>query len=299
MARSSSARRSASRCSSATTFSDAAASEASRFSKSSLSFASRFSNSAVSFGLALLHVGLRALDGELALGDLRHPLGLALLEPGREVGLALLELRGELGLALLELRLGALERELALGGRRRALGHLLQRAGARLVGGLQRLGLELDLLLSLVGACLRLLEGRVRGRDLLAHRLGLRQLLGGRPLTGSDGGLGRGELGDALVQLLGAAGRLLLDLELALVRGVLRVERVAQRALAVERGLELGAELVGARVGGWGLGEGDCLGDGPGLFLLLGRRLVAAALAVHMGAKPAAESLFSRRSHRH
>ena len=150
-------------------------------------------------GLALLHVGLRALDGELALCDLRHPLCLALLEPGREVGLALLELRGELGLALLELRLGALERELALGGRRRALRHLLQRAGARLVGGLQRLGLELDLLLSLVGARLRLLEGRVRGRDLLAHRLGLRQLLGGRSLTGGDGGLGRGELGDALV----------------------------------------------------------------------------------------------------
>ena len=138
----------------------------------------------------------------------------------------------------------------------------------------------------------------MRGRDLLAHRLGLRQLLGGRPLAGSDGRLGRGELGDALVELVGAAGRVLLDLELALVRRVLRVERVAQRALAVERGLELGAELVGARVRRRGLGEGDGLGDGAGLFLL-GRRLVAAALPVHVGAKPAPESLFRRRSHRH
>ena len=136
------------------------------------------------------------------------------------------------------------------------------------------------------------------GGDLLAHGFGLGQLLQGGTLAGGDGRLGGGELGDALVELVGAPGRILLELELALERGLLCGERVAQRALAVERGLELGAQLLGARVRRRGLRERDGLGDGAGL-ILLGRQLVAAALPVHMSPKPAPESLFRRRRHGH
>ena len=180
-----------------------------------------------------------ARDAQLRLAPLELRLRLA------DRSLAAVELaqlrktRLELRLAACDLALGLRQRGLLLGERR---GLLLELRGLFCPCSLcllQLLRLDLELPLPLRRPAVGIAERRLLGRDRLAESFRLRKLLGSGALTCRNARLGRRELRHALVELLGALHRLLLDLDRVLLRG----ERRAQLLLTGARRLELGLEL--------------------------------------------------------
>src|SRR5581483_10697914 len=229
--------------------------------------------------LAALELHLRLTDRAFALLQLRE----------------LCEAALHLGLRALQLGLRLRERALLLCDRRLALGELRRRLDARRLALPDLLDAELECVLALGEARLRVAQPGVLLGDASAQRLRFGELLRRRPLARCDCRLARCELRRPLVELVRPAGRLLLDLErLDGLGGKLR----PQVALSIECGRQLCAQLRHAlRVQ---RRSRDRLADGNRRVLggpLLRLGCPAVLLALELGAETGAESSFSRVGH--